>query len=323
MKTRRERIKTGSTTPRALSRFNLEMKGKAPATAAHPQKDEKTRKADEIQHERLKQSLEEEEKADNEKTGELEALRQDVESLPALLSENSVSAEDLSDLNGKMAAAKAAVETLQSLIAEQQGILGAARESLKPAPCFTADRQALLADIAMGSATYAELEALDLRIGKARQEEQAAAATANPAIEGATHTIQGLTRKLEDAKAALSGLESERKALVISYLEGEAGKEEARYLQAVSALVERYTRMLALNRLMESMGRTSLLKGSAHKLEIPALTRMEFSGKSTGTNGLVFSGSILFDTSGEVAEKMANALELEIKALKSMGDYLA
>ena len=103
-------------------------------------------------------------------------------------------------------------DAIQRLADAQQELINQANATLPAVPDRQPERQALLADIAMGNATEADLEALDRRIREASGNAEQGKATASPIIDRAAQTLAGLRGKLATAEADLQALKDKRRS---------------------------------------------------------------------------------------------------------------
>lgn len=110
-------------------------------------------------------------------------------------------------------------------------------------------REDLLADRAIGSASQADIDAIDAQIATETKAMTAAKATANRRIADAKQTLQGLQRKREQAGQELQELTAASSGIVFSLIRNEMEQECERYVEAALAVKASLLRLFALERM--------------------------------------------------------------------------
>ncbi len=279
---------------------------------------------DQDQLKRLEERHSEAERTHREASEAVSQWGEDVRALEAALLglRIAVTPEDLADYQDKTASAQQSCDGIQALIDAQQAVIDKAKASMKPAPDFGAERQDLLADIAMGNASPADLEALEGRARKAREESEQSVKASSPVIESATSTLQGLARKLADARAILDNLKGRRVELILAYLETEAEKEGAEYIRLASDLMGHYKRMLAIDAMRKSLGADSFKPFSIQSIHIPAFNIRPFNVKRKADQPPVLHEGQYFGLP-EGLKEIERLSASEWEKIKAVGEYLA
>jgi hypothetical protein len=108
-------------------------------------------------------------------------------------------------------------------------------------------REDILADRAIGSASQADIDAIDAQI--ATETKAMAAAKANGRVADAKQTLQGLQRKREQVGQELQELTAASGGVVFSLIRSEMEQECERYVEAALAVKASLLRLFALERM--------------------------------------------------------------------------
>lgn len=229
-------------------------------------------------------------------TAKLEALNGELMTLDC-----SADIKDITAQQGKIDEATKEVAALTKTIEEQQAII-ASHQCARPKELYR-KRQDLLAEKAIGKDVTEELQAIDKEIA-AKEKKMNSAATA---IDEASHTVEGLTRKLQEVKRQAESLENDKKEMIVFYLRTEAALAELDYQAIALTLGDSYARLYALDSIicqMEGSAEKSFVSGAARKFNIPVF------GPNAEAGGMVFDA---------VSSDRAEFIREEKARLESLG----
>lgn len=142
------------------------------------------------------------------------------------------------------------VVTLDDAIRRNETIITTAQAGITPSPDLQTERENLLAEIACGLASEADLKWLDVRIKEAQQAEAASRADAEAITTPARQTISGLTRKREEAAAARDALLQLKPEIWRLLLLTEAERIGGEYSELAAQVGEKFRQLLALDSLL-------------------------------------------------------------------------
>lgn len=117
-----------------------------------------------------------------------------------------------------------------------------------------ARREALLAEIAVGNATEADLDALDGEIAREREAAEEAREEADRRAQDARQAVAGLERKLAVAREELVELEERTPEVLTQFLTTEAEQVCKAYLKAAGQVRDHMFQLYALSELLERHG---------------------------------------------------------------------
>lgn len=173
----------------------------------------------------------------------------------------------------KIADLQAQAIQLEELIARKQTEIAEAKAGIPDVSHLTAQRQDLLADLALGKVSENEVAALNEEIATKTAERGRIASAAKHATEAAEHAIVGLSRRLEGVQqeiAALSELKLNQR-LVAAVLKHHAEGLGAEYCKAAEQVDALYMRLMALSGLLMAQGLpVGIASHCAGSFEIPS-----------------------------------------------------
>ena len=149
-----------------------------------------------------------------------------------------------------LAQSKNEVALLDVAILRQEAIITEAQSGITTPPDLQTERENLMAEIACGTASGADLQLLDNRIKEARQSETEALTEAEAIIIPARQTITGLTRKRDDALRARNALLARQPEVLRLLLQTEAERIGKEYVKLSDQVGAKYRQLLALDNLL-------------------------------------------------------------------------
>ena len=222
---------------------------------------------------------------------------------------------DLAEFQQALDHAERQRAAIQSLADAQQAVIDQAQTTLPAVPDLQPERQALLADIAMGNATEADLKALDRRIREASGNAEQGKATASPIIDRAAQTLAGLRGKLATAEADLQALNEKRRDLLLGYLQTEAEAEGKKYAELGLAAFASLKRILSLNTLGASLAGRDFAGDFWSAFQVPVLPLKACSEHELKNwNGFIAKADTLI-----YASQLAETTEAERAAIRQAG----
>jgi len=175
-------------------------------------------------------------------TAELEALQGELATLDCTAEVADIAAHQV-----EIDKAKEVVAALSKTIAEQQEIISG--NQVAGPKDLQRRRQDILADKAMGKADRdfaTELQAVDEEISDLDKK----AASAKRTVADAQHAMEGLSRKLTEAQAAVKALEDDHKEMVGFFLKTEATMVDLEYQALTLMLRDSYCQLSALSSIL-------------------------------------------------------------------------
>lgn len=194
----------------------------------------------------------------NERIDELNAelQRLQTEDLPAVRA--GVTLEAVLEQQKLVAAADQEARDIEREIEKQCARADAAHACIAEAPDRDAERQDLLAAIAVGKATPAELEALDRKIAQERKAAEEAGRQAGPSEADARATAAGLERLLSAAKSNAGAARDQLRRFLVHYLHSEAERAAAEYAKLATGVKECLTRVRGAQDLISQLGEPAM-----------------------------------------------------------------
>jgi hypothetical protein len=159
-------------------------------------------------------------------------------------------AEDILAYQEEKAKAEGAVASLEESIRQQEAVIETAMASVPVAPDFARQREDLLAEVAIGGATEADLQELDREAAGATDAVNKAKADAQEIIAPARQTISGLRRKLATAQDELSTIKAIGPDVMNQYFRSEAERLGSEYVALALQLIDRYEKLLAYDKML-------------------------------------------------------------------------
>lgn len=142
--------------------------------------------------------------------------------------------------------ALAVIATLEKALSNCEAQVAEKQAALPDVGPLSSQREDLLAAIAIGEATSADLEKLDAQMDKLKAQRNGE----KPALDALKQTIEGLQRRWVDARKSLQKLRAERESLLRHFLIKKAEAVGAEYFAAAQALVARYKELRGLDALI-------------------------------------------------------------------------
>lgn len=205
------------------------------------------------------------------------------------------------------------IKKLSQAINVQDEVIETAQATIPKFPDRTPQREKLMAEIALGTASEDALKALDKQIAEDEQTVKSASITAKPLIDKARTIRAGLNSMLDSAKEKLQQLENKSIAIRRQFLIQEAEKTAAEYVANAQNLKANYLRLRGLEILIKNQNGRSI-NGPTHKqLYIPIFALPQFDGLEHRTAGHGTFYSAAWDGCNytffpELAEQEKNAL---------------
>jgi chromosome segregation ATPase len=200
---------------------------------------------------------------------ELDALRDEEQSLLAELLDPATATEEIILFKKRLSDAVQKIESLREQIALQEEIIETTRSGLPSLDGLHLKREDLLAEIATGNATENQLAELDSLIASEKKKISESLKDADATIEHARQTISGLKRMLAVAEEELATLELRDKTIVSRFLRIEAEKAGSEYARHAGELVAKFRQLIALGRIMTNKGCDLIDESTLVPLSIP------------------------------------------------------
>lgn len=183
-------------------------------------------------------------------------------------------------------AAKQQLETLQGIVSQQEDTLGKLVGELPEIASLEQRHEDILAEIAIGNAKAADVEALEKDIAAAK----AKRAEINPAVEVCQKTMYGVQRKVQDKMAELDELKKSMPRFIRTYLLAEAERVAQSYLQHAAALIADFKRIEGIAAVLQQHGHVPHLRPHGADIMLPAYALQAFEGKTLFHRaGLIFN----------------------------------
>ena len=164
-------------------------------------------------------------------------------------------------------------EDLRALIAMHERTISEERASMPAVPDMREQREDLLAEIAEGTATDADLKKLDQEIAKAQRAAEEAREKIQTVIDKEEALVSAFRRRLSSIEADLTAREERNRKVIIEFfvtsLE-EAGEE---YDEALLRLAETYRKVMAIADLLGRYDKDRPTVVRSGLLDIPHLIR--------------------------------------------------
>lgn len=186
-------------------------------------------------------------------TGQVDQLNADRRhlksiELPACVEETSL--EEVIDHQERIKAVQSEAKRLEDAIAQQSEIIEKALAGIEQVTDRSEQRAAILADLAIGNADQADLNALDRLTNNEQKAHQVSSAKAEPIINQAKQTIAGLEAKLADLVNMQAILERKNPLILEQLLMTEIKRVSTRYLANALAVNEDFMKLAGLEDLL-------------------------------------------------------------------------
>ncbi|MDD5478747.1 hypothetical protein [Rhodoferax sp.] len=202
---------------------------------------------------------------------------------------------------------KAVITTLENAISKCQSQIMQQEAALPDVGPLLSRRADLLADMVIGEDTRADIKKLDIKLEKLNAQRKDAA----PALDVLQQTVEGLSRRLLEAREKLQSLQMQRSGLMGQLLHSRAEAIGAEYFESAEKMVAKYKQLRALDNLMQG----SLLEIYSKGLNVP-----RFSLKSVPPLMIdVWSELEVFTSDFLTPKKIEEFKDQEIAALLGMG----
>ncbi len=180
-----------------------------------------------------------------------------------------------------------AIATLENAISKCESQITQQQAALPDAGPLLSQRADLLAAIAIGEDKSVDMKKLDAKLEKLNAQRNDAA----PALDVLKQTVEGLSRRLSEARATLQNLQAQRANLMSKFLRSRAEAIGAEYFESAKKMVTQYKQLRALDNLMQG----SPLGMHGEGLHIPRfrLESMPSLMVSTWAQKEVFTGKFL------------------------------
>lgn len=190
------------------------------------------------------------------------AYRENQETVESIRAELTAAQEELTQLKSgcgveealafqhSLAEAEQRVPELKALVAEQERIIAEAQASVPSATELLERREDILAGIATGDATEAELKAVDKELENLNARIADASAKASEVMATAGPRLAGLQRMLKDAEQRLGKLKEQKPEVTRQFLKTQAALVYGDYLKLAHQLGEKFVQLMSLNALI-------------------------------------------------------------------------
>lgn len=189
-----------------------------------------------------------------------------------------VCAGDVMEHQQRVTQAALVVNNIQAAIDAQNQSIAEAKATIPLGTNRQQERHSLLADLALGNATDADLKKLDSVIAKEQLVVAEAMKQSAPLIENVKATVSGLERKLAAAQEELQNLELKSKEVAHRYYMGEAEKIAIQYVNAAMHLKELHLRLLGLDLIINKHDGSGIKCHGAKQIQIPMFKLPQFEG---------------------------------------------
>lgn len=210
-------------------------------------------------------------------------------------------------------AASQKVADLEEAICREEETIAAANATVVTAVLLPCHREEILADIALGKATTVDLEAFDRQ---AREEEATIAASrgaVKSTVQNAQQTIDGLKRRLADARVELSALREELPQIRRKFLLAQAEALGVDYMARAEEFVGIFRQLVAINQLI---GPPSRINGHMSEyLCIPLFNLSACAGQDVPAFPFQFKAAKLVWRDKELSE----SVQKEKERIRAMG----
>ena len=185
--------------------------------------------------------------------GQIDQLNADIRhlksiELPGCVEETSL--EEVIDHQERIKAVQSEAKRLEDAIAQQSEIAEIALAGIEQVTDRSEQRAAILADLAIGNADQADLNALDRLTNNEQKAHQVSSAKAEPIITQAKQTIAGLKAKLADLMIMQASLERKNPLILEQLLMTEIKRVSAHYLANAQAVNEDFMKLAGLEDLL-------------------------------------------------------------------------
>lgn len=184
-----------------------------------------------------------------------DALRIKLDTLQAELAalDCSCSLQELLGIQDEMGTAAKEVATIRQAIADQEGKVAAAREAVPSIQATIEKRQGLLAQKEIGQDVEADLAAIELELEGRKQLVLEARTQAETIAAQAEEIVAGLKRLLHDKEERVKRLQEQiQPQAVKSFLLVRAEALGTEYVKAADALIAKFTQLAALGSILAS-----------------------------------------------------------------------
>jgi hypothetical protein len=186
-------------------------------------------------------------------TGQVDQLNADRRhlksiELPACVEETSL--EEVIDHQERIKAVQSEAKRLEDAIAQQSEIIEKTLAGIEQVTDRSEQRAAILADLAIGNADQADLNAHDRLTNNEQKAHQVSSAKAEPIINQAKQTIAGLEAKLADLVNMQASLERKNPLILEQLLMTEIKRVSTRYLANALAVHEDFMKLAGLEDLL-------------------------------------------------------------------------
>jgi len=255
---------------------------------------------------------------DHHKKLDEEITRLETVELPACTI--TVCAEDVMEHHRQIKQALVVVNGIQVAIDSQNQLITKAKAAIPDITNRQQERYNLLADIVMDNASENDLKDLDAVIAKEKNAVSAAEKKAEPVIENAKATVNGLERKLAAANAALHKLESKSSEVAHRYFMGEAEKTAAQYVNNAMSLKEHHQRLLGLDLILNKRDGHRIVYPGAKPIQIPLFQLPQFEGLGNPNSGerSFLNGDQIY---GDQIKRASDIEEEQFKAIVAGHSY--
>lgn len=192
----------------------------------------------------------------------------------------------------KLDAAVAVVADLERAIESQESLKAKALATIAPTDAIERELEEVRANLALRVISQKDAERRELEIEAKLATVTNDAAAGHRAAVLAQRAVEGLTRRLQAARAEVDALESNMQAYVDRLILEKADQEAAAFLDLARKLVVRYYRLIALNALdcYANQGSPKIVGHAGRDMIIPV-----FNTPSNEGRGLKHSPALFFD----------------------------
>lgn len=227
---------------------------------------------------------------------------------------------NLLSMQNRIAEHDALCKQLRVTILEREKHLTNLENVASELPSLSAQREDLLAAIAIGKGNEAELASLDTKIDAERQLLDDHHANSADAISETAATLTGLRRKLSDVEKEQLPLQHARRQAIVDYIKSEAERVGADYISLAHDLTAIFRQLMALCNIYDKFREheSPIYSGQEFQyISIPAFKLQSHQGHENNLSWLMDDTVNLQNRFGELFVRADIATEME--RIKTMG----
>jgi len=181
------------------------------------------------------------------------------------------------------------IKSLESLIEYKRDQISQIESSVPKIDHLNREREDILALMAMGNKTDADLAEFDESCAKIKESHRSTKNDAEVAINEARSAVAGIERKLEETKNLRRGLQSNDQKQILDFLMGKAEEACDQYVKAAYLVKEQYLRVIAIDRMLKKNSSNGLFYTSP-RINLPIFNLASCNGLAMDArDGIMFS----------------------------------